>query len=54
LLTNHIPTGVTTKHYLETSRLQYLRPETQRIADWIEQQAAQASGANVVPMPQRA
>jgi integrase len=55
LLTNHIPNGsVTAKHYLETSRLQYLRPETQRIADWIEQQAAQASGANVVPMPQRA
>ena len=54
LLTNHIPTGVTAKHYLETSRLDYLKPETQRIADWIEQQAAQASGANVVPMPQRA
>jgi len=51
LLTNHIPNGsVTAKHYLETSRLQYLKPETQRIADWIEQQAAVARGANVVAL----
>jgi integrase len=51
LLTNHIPNGsVTAKHYLETSRLQYLKPETQRIADWIEQQAAIARGANVVAL----
>lgn len=55
LLTNHIPNGsVTAKHYLETSRLQYLKPETQRIADWIEMEAAKASGANVVPLAQRA
>lgn len=54
LLTNHIPAGVTAKHYLETSRLQYLQPETQRIADWIEMEAAKASGANVVVLPQRA
>ena len=40
LLTNHVPKGVTARHYLETSHLQYLRPEVQRIADWIEQQAA--------------
>ena len=40
LLTNHVPKGVTAKHYLETNHLQYLRPETQRISDWIEQQAA--------------
>jgi integrase len=39
LLTNHVPKGVTARHYLETSHLQYLRPETQRISDWIEQQA---------------
>lgn len=54
LLTNHVPKGVTAKHYLKTSRLQYLEPEIQRISDWIEQQAAvaaaKASGANVVPL----
>ncbi len=50
LLTNHVPQGVTAKHYLRTSRLQYLLPETQRIADWIEEQAGKASGANVVPL----
>ncbi|MFU5826566.1 tyrosine-type recombinase/integrase [Pseudomonas aeruginosa] len=39
LLTNHIPNGnVTARHYLETSRLQYLYPEAQLIADWIEKQ----------------
>lgn len=55
LLTNHIPNGsVTAKHYLETSRLQYLKPETQRISDWIEMEAAKASGSNVVALPQRA
>lgn len=48
LLTNHVPQGVTAKHYLRTSRLQYLLPETQRISDWIEQEAAKASGANVL------
>lgn len=50
LLTNHVPKGVTARHYLETSHLQYLRPEVQRFADWIEQQAAKANGANVVPL----
>lgn len=40
LLTNHVPKGVTARHYLETSHLQYLKPETQLISDWIEQQAA--------------
>jgi integrase len=35
LLTNHVPRGVTARHYLETSHLQYLKPEVQRIADWI-------------------
>lgn len=39
LLTNHVPKGVTARHYLETSHLQYLKPETQRISDWIEEQA---------------
>ena len=58
LLTNHVPEGVTAKHYLQTSRLQYLHPEIQRIGDWVEQQAeiakAQADGGNVVQLPQRA
>lgn len=54
LLTNHKPTGVTAKHYLQTSRLQYLHPEVQRIGDWIEQQGAvaeaKATGGNVVAL----
>lgn len=50
LLTNHVPQGVTAKHYLKTQRLQYLLPDTQLISDWIEQQAAKASGANVVAL----
>lgn len=50
LLKNHVPKGVTARHYLETSRLQYLYPEAQRIGDWIEEQAAKANGANVVPL----
>jgi integrase len=58
LLTNHVPEGVTARHYLQTSRLQYLHPEIQRIGDWVEQQAAvtnaQAEGGNVVQLPQRA
>jgi integrase len=39
LLTNHVPRGVTAQHYLETSKLQYLQPETQRIGDYIEAQS---------------
>lgn len=54
LLTNHVPKGVTARHYLQTSRLQYLEPEVQRIGDWIEQQgavaAAKANGGNVVSL----
>lgn len=49
LLTNHIPKTVTERHYLETQQFQYLLPEAQRIADWIEAQAvtvkAQAEAA---------
>lgn len=54
LLTNHVPQGITARHYLETSRLQYLLPEVQKIGDWIEQQAAIAAGDNVVQLPKRA
>lgn len=54
LLTNHVPKGVTARHYLQTSRLQYLYPEVQLVSDWIEEQAlvaeAKAMGANVVPI----
>lgn len=54
LLTNHVPKGVTARHYLQTSRLQYLQPEVQQIGDWIEQQGAvaraKAEGGNVVPL----
>jgi integrase len=54
LLTNHVPKGITARHYLKTSRLQYLQPEVQRIGDWMEAQgqvaAAMATGQNVVPL----
>jgi integrase len=54
LLTNHVPKGITAKHYLQTSRLQYLYPEAQRIGDWIEHQGrlaeAKANGENVVQL----
>lgn len=50
LLTNHVPKGITAKHYLQTSRLQYLQPEVEKIGDWIEQQASIASSNNVVAL----
>lgn len=54
LLTNHVPKGVTARHYLKTSRLQYLLSEVQRIGDWIEAQGhvaeARATGSNVVAL----
>lgn len=53
LLTNHVPKGVTARHYLETSHLQYLKPEVQRIADWIEEQGRIAKGDNVIAMAVR-
>ncbi len=58
LLTNHVPKGVTAKHYLRTQRLQYLQPKVQTIGDWIEREGliaqAKAEGGNVVSLPQRA
>ncbi len=58
LLTNHITRDVTAEHYFDTTNLQWLQPEAQQIGDWLDQQAAvveaQASGANVVPLPLRA
>jgi len=57
LLTNHVPEGITERHYLQTSRLQYLYPETQRISDHIEREGAiaraKATGGNIVSLPQR-
>ncbi|MEZ0002925.1 tyrosine-type recombinase/integrase [Sinorhizobium fredii] len=54
LLTNHVPKGVTAKHYLKTSKLQYLHPEVQAIGDWIEHEsrlaAAKVEGENVVSL----
>lgn len=39
LLTNHVPKTVTERHYLETQHLEYLRPEVQRVADWMVNEA---------------
>lgn len=54
LLTNHVPQGVTARHYLETSDLRDYHPEVQAIGDYIEHEsrvaAAKASGANVVTL----
>jgi integrase len=50
LLTNHLTRDVTTNHYLDTTHLQWLKPEAQQIGDWIEQQALVASSANVVAL----
>lgn len=54
LLTNHVPKGVTARHYLETNHLQYLKPEAQKIADFISGRArmveAASKGDNVVPL----
>ncbi len=54
LLTNHVPQGVTARHYLETSDLRDYHPEVQAIGDYIEQQALIAAGGNVVALPLRA
>lgn len=54
LLTNHITRDVTAEHYFDTSNLQWLQPEVQKIGDWIEMEAAfaaaTAAGANVVAL----
>lgn len=56
LLTGHKPAqeDVTARNYLDLARLDWLQPEVQRIADWIEAQAkiaaAKAAGANVVTL----
>jgi integrase len=54
LLTNHVPQGITAKHYLETSDLKDYYPEVQAISDYIEGAArlaqAKVDGENVVPL----
>jgi hypothetical protein len=54
LLTNHVPQGITARHYLETSDLKDYLPEVQAIGDWIEAEgqiaAAKAAGENVVTL----
>lgn len=55
LLTCHKPVGVVSIHYAQiaTQRLQWLRPEVQQIADFIERKASIAAGKNVVELPLR-
>ncbi|MFL6725053.1 MAG: tyrosine-type recombinase/integrase [Sphingomicrobium sp.] len=48
LLTNHVPQGITARHYLSTSDLRDFHTEVQAIGDWIEQQAVIAASENVV------
>lgn len=54
LLTNHVPQGITARHYLETSDLRDYHAEVQAIGDYIESEAAvaeaQANGSNVLPL----
>lgn len=38
LLTNHITRDVTAEHYFDTTNLQWLQPEAQKVGDWIERQ----------------
>ena len=53
LLTCHKPVGVVSQHYAQiaTQKLQWLRPEVQQVADWIEKQACIASSGNVIQLP---
>ncbi|MBO9712185.1 integrase family protein [Sphingomonas sp.] len=53
LLTGHKPAqeDITARNYLDLAHLDWLQPEVQRIADWIEQQAVVAASKNVVQLP---
>ncbi len=44
---------VSSKHYLETSDLLYLRKEIDSIAAWIVEQARIANADNVIPMAKK-
>jgi integrase len=54
LLTNHVPQGITARHYLSTSDLRDFHTEVQAIGDYIESEArvaaAQEAGANIVKL----
>lgn len=54
LLTNHLTSDVTVTHYFDTTNLQWLAPEAQMIADWIEQQGLIAGSENVTRLATRA
>lgn len=48
LLTNHITRDVTAEHYFDTTNLQWLQPEAQKIADFLDTQESITQGENVV------
>lgn len=54
LLTNHITRDVTAEHYFDTTNLQWLAKEAQKIGDFLDLEAAKVAGDNVVRLPQRA
>jgi integrase len=54
LLTNHLTRDVTAAHYFDTTNLQWLAPEAQKIGDFLDQQALIAASANVEQLPDRA
>ncbi|KQM27330.1 MULTISPECIES: tyrosine-type recombinase/integrase [unclassified Sphingomonas] len=54
LLTNHITRDVSAEHYFDTTNLQWLQPEAQKIGDHLDLEAKKAAGANVVVLAQRA
>lgn len=53
LLTNHQLADVSSKHYMETSDLLYLRNEIDIIAAWIVEQPRIADAGNIIPMSKR-
>ncbi|MBE9572347.1 MAG: tyrosine-type recombinase/integrase [Proteobacteria bacterium] len=55
LLMNHrLNQDVTIGHYTETEDLRYLRPEIDKISDWIVRQGFIAKSDKVVPFPRKA
>ena len=54
LLTNHITRDVTAEHYFDTTNLQWLAEEAQKISAFLDLEAAKVAGDNVVQLPQRA
>jgi integrase len=50
LLTGHKLPGVVASNYFDTENLTWLADDVQRVADFIDMKAAQASGANVVEL----